>query len=314
MRLRISQSLIKDYRSYIQKTLCGLLFEAKWITRTVSTEPTEAMQLGRWFEYLALGPWHDKAGEQFGIGTGEVSGFKAAGKKAVDQWNETLAQPWLNTDAPEILARLDQEMEAHWYAKYFTLYQQAKHLRATFEAYKITPIQIQKKIEVDMGGYDRVMVWDVWAQVDAMPDPNNPGELLPPHQAIIDVKATGLFNDKWNDYGWDTYTIEHRPAIITQPIDYLDLARLDLDLDVPFYFFVHSNTNDVDRKIIQVAPTTGVLLDHRAGVQQMALDLEWDVFKGFKPYPDLKQCGECPLRDECAHRAKHPRLQVVNLI
>lgn len=311
-QLSISQSLIKDWRDYEKRDFCGLLFDALWISRTHRIEPTPAMLLGQWFEYLALGPWKQGMGQHF------MEGMKAAGKKSVDQWDEILQDPWGESD-PGTVAELKAkpaDVEAHFLVKFVNLYYQAAHLRTTFKAYGIEPIKIQEKVITDMGKiWRRTMVWDVYAQVNAMPDPNEPSETLPPHKAIIDTKATGLIDDRWKPYGWDVDTLIYRDKILVQPIDYLDQVRMHEDLEVDaFYFFVHSNTNDTSRKIVQITTTTGILDAHRKEVQRIVETIDFERFKGWKPYPDLDRCNECPLKDDCAHRAKHPSVRVVNLI
>ena len=55
-KLRVSQSLLNDYRNYQNKELCGLLFDALWVDRQdVRTPPTQPMMIGNRFEYEALG-------------------------------------------------------------------------------------------------------------------------------------------------------------------------------------------------------------------------------------------------------------------
>lgn len=301
-KLSISQSLIKDWRDYETGDFCGLLFDALWISRTHRIEPNMTMLLGKWFEYLALGPWKKDMGQYF------MEGMKAAGKKAVDQWDEILQNPWGESEPADV--------EAHFTSKFVNLYYQAIHLRTTFKAYGIEPIKIQEKVITDMGRiWRRTMVWDVYAQVNAMPDPNKPGKTLPPHKAIIDTKATGLIDDRWKPYGWDVPSLIYRDKILVQPIDYLDQVRLHEDLEVEaFYFFVHSNTNDSSRKIVKITTTNGILDAHRKEVQRIVETIDFERFKGWKPYPDLERCNDCPLKNECKHRANHPSVRVVNLI
>jgi hypothetical protein len=51
----ISQSLLKAYIEYAMGYECGLLFDAKYIKKSVKDEPSEAMLLGKYFEYRATG-------------------------------------------------------------------------------------------------------------------------------------------------------------------------------------------------------------------------------------------------------------------
>jgi hypothetical protein len=53
--IKISQSLMKALSEYVQGLECGILFKAKYITKTVITPPSDAMKLGIYFEYMATG-------------------------------------------------------------------------------------------------------------------------------------------------------------------------------------------------------------------------------------------------------------------
>jgi len=315
-KLSISQSLQKDFRDYQKKEFCGILFDALWISRTTKKEPSDAMMLGRWFEYLALGPWRKGAGTEFGMPQGELAGgFKAAGKKAVEAWDELLENPWgMNSHDPDIYNISDPDIEAHWTAKYVNLWHQAKHFRATIEAYGIEILSIQQKHILSQGDHwQRTMVWDVYAQVHKMPDPD--GGFFKPHYAIIDTKATGLINDGWQPYGWDEHKLIFKDKILIQALDYMDLARDLKDIPVDeFYFYVAANTNDVERKIFKVPVHDSLLNQHRAEVQKIVETIDFERFKGWKPYPDLKRCEDCPLKESCEYRAHHPRVNIVQLI
>ena len=54
---KISQSLMKAYVDYLNQKECGLLFKAKYIDKDPESqsEPSEAMLLGIYFEYLCTG-------------------------------------------------------------------------------------------------------------------------------------------------------------------------------------------------------------------------------------------------------------------
>ena len=54
-KTKISQSLMKALSDYVQGFECGILFKEKYITKTTSTPPSDAMKLGIYFEYMATG-------------------------------------------------------------------------------------------------------------------------------------------------------------------------------------------------------------------------------------------------------------------
>lgn len=55
MKFNLSKSLIGAYADYNDGKECGLRFESIYINKTLSPEPSEAMLLGRYFEYLCTG-------------------------------------------------------------------------------------------------------------------------------------------------------------------------------------------------------------------------------------------------------------------
>lgn len=54
-KMKISQSMMKSLNDYIMQNECGLVFKAKYIDKTLSMPPTDAMKLGIYFEYMATG-------------------------------------------------------------------------------------------------------------------------------------------------------------------------------------------------------------------------------------------------------------------
>jgi len=297
--LRISQSLIKDYDDYVNRQQCGKLFYETWITRSVSTPPSEAMMLGQWFELLATGTVNRHM-DPGALGEYFIEGMKASGKNRLEFWN-ILFKDGVDLDRMQIA----DDVAKDFTAKYVSLHDQAVQLRRSFEYFGITPIHTDHKVVQEIDGITRVAVFDVVARVERMRTAD--GELMDPHVAIIDLKATGLFNDKWSDYGWDTPGIIYRPKLTTQAIDYLDIVR-DLEMKerpTAFYFFVHSNTNAVDRKIVEVRVHDSVLDRHREKVRDVVDGIELAGDR-FTYYPSYARCRECPLFSDCLKAQHHP--------
>lgn len=53
----VSQSMLKDWRRYKKKELCGLILKAKYIDKTypVNADDSDAKRLGRYFEFILTG-------------------------------------------------------------------------------------------------------------------------------------------------------------------------------------------------------------------------------------------------------------------
>lgn len=54
MNIKVSQSLMKSLNEYLQGG-CGIQFKARYVTKTITFEPSEAMELGMYFEYISTG-------------------------------------------------------------------------------------------------------------------------------------------------------------------------------------------------------------------------------------------------------------------
>jgi hypothetical protein len=55
MKTKISQSLIKDMRSYLAGNQCGLIVKAKYIDDMTDLFTSDSMELGAYFEYILTG-------------------------------------------------------------------------------------------------------------------------------------------------------------------------------------------------------------------------------------------------------------------
>ena len=58
-------------------------------------------------------------------------------------------------------------------------------------------------------------------------------------RVIIDLKTSGLINDKWSPYGWANESIEEKWDLLIQAVHYKMLAKYEWGIeDIPFYFMV----------------------------------------------------------------------------
>jgi hypothetical protein len=68
---------------------------------------------------------------------------------------------------------------------------------------------------------------------------------------FIDLKYSGLIDDKWNEMGWDTESLHMKDSLMIQGVHYKILAREVLGIDdIPFYYFVFSSQDPNNVKII----------------------------------------------------------------
>jgi len=119
---------------------------------------------------------------------------------------------------------------------------------------------------------------------------------------IIDLKTSGLLNDKWSEYGWSSDSIEEKDSILLQAIHYKMLANYEWGIeDIPFYFFVFSSKNDWEYKVFKVNVDTATYQQHYSNLLNIKEYLDKQIKIGWKAKPSLAKCNTCPLFDTCLH-------------
>ena len=135
-------------------------------------------------------------------------------------------------------------------------------------------------------------------------------------ECIIDIKYTGLFDDKFSDYGWHTESLVYKSKLLLQPIHYKYLARKMFGVDnMPFYFFIFSSKDPEKAKII------------KTNIQDEHVDLHGSItIPKMKKYvehhaknpgaldarPNYLRCKECPFAEECEHKTTVPLVEEVH--
>ncbi len=123
-------------------------------------------------------------------------------------------------------------------------------------------------------------------------------------ECIIDLKYSGLLNNKWDELGWLelAYKIQH----MTQALHYTFLRRIS------FFFAVYSSANDWERKWFQIVIDPDAILAHYKDIQfvrQMVLE-RMQKINGFPAKPNISECIDCPVK--CKFEAKHPKIEIVH--
>jgi hypothetical protein len=130
---------------------------------------------------------------------------------------------------------------------------------------------------------------------------------------IIDLKTSGLLNDKWNAWGWADESIEEKDELLIQAIHYKLLAKYEWGIeDIPFYFMIFSNKNDWEYKIFKVNVDEATLQQHYNNLLNIKKFLDDTMRNGWIPYPKYAVCRECPLSISlCNHATDIPKVQEV---
>ena len=135
-------------------------------------------------------------------------------------------------------------------------------------------------------------------------------------ESIIDIKSSGLIGNEWEAYGWHKGTFNMRKQLTIQVVFYKYLAWKELGVeDMPFYFAVHSSTNEIDSIFwrIDIADFEVAMNHFEDMVFEIAKEIEMEMQFGFTPYPSVKRCGKCALREKCAHVVETPQLEQLTI-
>ena len=132
-------------------------------------------------------------------------------------------------------------------------------------------------------------------------------------KCIIDLKYSGLLDDKWNELGWETESLNMKDSLMIQGVHYKLLVKEKLGIDdVPFYYFVFNSKDETDMKIIKQVVDPDKFYFHKQNVEKMKSAIERDMEKGFKPYPDYRKCKDCPLNEVCPYKFSYPQITEVH--
>lgn len=138
-------------------------------------------------------------------------------------------------------------------------------------------------------------ILDIWAEWDGKP-------------CIIDLKYSGLIDDKWNELGWETESLPMKDSLMIQGVHYKILIQDSLGLDVPFYYFIFNSKDSTDMKIIEEIVDPDKFIFHRQVVDKTRSSIENEIQNGFKAFPDYRYCKDCPLFESCDKRHDYPRI------
>lgn len=142
-------------------------------------------------------------------------------------------------------------------------------------------------------------VIDIYAEWDGEP-------------CFIDLKYSGLIDDKWNELGWDLESLHLKDSLMIQGVHYKILAKDCLGIDdIPFYYFVFSSQDPNNVKIIKQEVDESKLQSHIVAINNVQSKIQSDIKNGFLAYPSLVRCNSCPIASKCTKRAEYPLVEQV---
>ena len=282
--MKISQSLLKSLLDYRNGEECGLIFKAKYIDgRYDLFPPSDAQNVGAWFEYMATGsipkngnvpkPEYMKRGKDEN-GNPEMTADYRLMREHIQNFNKMIE--FYGFD----IVRVGEDIKA-LYPNSVENYNVEVFLTGTLDIRAIALQDVYAKY-----GDSTVKVADKGQDV------------------IIDIKTTGLLDDKWNPFGWEINNLGNKIKLVTQPVHYKYIEYLKRGVDVPFIFMLFNSKNSKDARMIDFKVDESSFQEHKAFIEGGIENMIYHQKYGFKAYPSLEKCSKCPLREGCEYKAE----------
>lgn len=282
--MKISQSLLKGLLDLRNGKECGLLFEAKYLKgRYDLFPPSDSQNLGAWFEYKATGSIPKN---------GEIPKAEYMKRGKDESGNPQLTAEYRLMQ--EHIANFNKMMD--YYA--FDTLLVGEDIKAPYiEAMENFGVDVMLTGTVDIRAR---------ANKDIFAFYNNTRVLVAQkgQEVIIDLKTTGLLDDKWQDFGWEINNLSNKVKLVTQPIHYKYIEYLNKGIDIPFIFMLFSSRNPKDARIIDFKVDETSFEEHKSFIDSGIQNLLYFEKHGFKAVPSLEKCSSCPLRDNCQYKAE----------
>jgi hypothetical protein len=188
--------------------------------------------------------------------------------------------------------------------------QQAIYFKEVIQKYGIKLLTAGEKVIAEeqwVGTLDIKARWDeVFRNKDIYQDPNNTENVV-----IIDLKYSGLLEDKWSDFGWHLDYLPKKEGTMLQAIHYKFLFWKEYGYNPPFFFFVFDSKNVGTCKIIYVDISTDDLIQHEIFLNKAKNYLERTLDKGFEPIPEYNMCRSCDYNQWCTFKTDIPPIKIV---
>jgi hypothetical protein len=129
---------------------------------------------------------------------------------------------------------------------------------------------------------------------------------------FIDLKFTGRFDDKWEEFGWHVDSLDQKHKLMIQGVHYKLLAKeAGIHENIPFYYFVFDAKDPNNAKIIHQNVDDVTSMRHVEMVDKAIEFYEKARKNGLKAKPTPKRCNECPINTNCQSKMVFPVVQQV---
>jgi hypothetical protein len=130
---------------------------------------------------------------------------------------------------------------------------------------------------------------------------------------FIDLKYSGLIDDKWSEMGWNLDFLHEKDKLMTQGVHYKMLAKNVMGIeDIPFYYFVFSTKDPNNIRIIEQVVDESKTASHIVHISTLQQSLEYNLRHGFNAYPSIQACSGCPINHKCLKAIDYPMIDTIH--
>lgn len=182
--------------------------------------------------------------------------------------------------------------------QYERLEKQAKHWKNWCKHNGVTDIQTGVVLSCEFGGYTIKGIADVVCNVKGK-------------KTIIDIKTSGLIDNKWDPMGWED--IERKESLTIQAPVYKWLWKQIHGEDVDFFFYVAHINHDSNRKIFHMEVTDKRFERLEKTILYIIDSIQVNEELGWGHTNNFEECIVCQIGETCPYRLWHPKPKTVIL-
>lgn len=271
----MTQSLFKSLADYKVKAECGLKVKASYVDG-IEFEPTASMYIGQWFEYEATG--------QLPRNKEVPLPPRLKPKKLTKKELESgMKQEDVLGELPKAYRQMKEQIQA---------------FKDMLELYNIEIVETGKRLICDK--------LKIQGDIDIVARYKGEDKIF-----FIDIKSSGLLEDKWSDYGWHNDSLEYKDRLMVQAVHYKILGQAKYGYYPDFHFWVFSTKNTLERKNIKVIVDEDRYSQHLLYINKAKEYFKEQQENGWIARPTPKRCGNCIIKDSCPEFVTLPKEQIV---
>lgn len=308
---KITQSFYKDMLEYIAGGSCGHIMKKKWIDDELIEIDNDNMKLGCYFEYIFTEMVTGKGtlpkdkriprAEYLVASLKKIATLKVeipmtqiekTTQKLTNSPTHRQAYPWDDNGLGQPILGVDDML-----APYRLAHANASRLKEYFDLMGIKVLKAGRTLV--KGNFEGTV--DLICEATKDLSFVKAGERF-----VIDLKYSGLLNDKWSPYGWAwTQDQKNHHGIQAKHYSFITLR-------MPFLFWVVSS-NSEEQQIFKVEITDKQIEEHINEANYLKSKLDYYNSIGWVARPEINKCSKCPLNSNCKDKAVTPSVKTIEL-